>query len=1532
MNGIFLPKKQGLYDPAFEHDSCGVGFIAHMKGAQSHEIVRDGLRILENLSHRGACGCDPLTGDGAGILIQMPDVFLRKECARINIQLPALGDYATGIVFLPVNPADRNTIEQWFEQIILEEDQKFLGWRDVPHDETKIGRVARSVMPSFKQVFIQRGIQTPQAAFDRKLYVIRKRLYNTVQESTLRERNFYYFCSLSSKTIVYKGQLMAGQLSTFYTDLDDTDMISAIALVHSRYSTNTFPTWALAHPYRMIAHNGEINTFRGNVNWMRAREMQFISEAFGEDIEKILPIVEPHASDSATFDNAFEMIVLSGRSMPHAIMMMIPEVWNGVNDMSEEKKAFYEYHSCLMEPWDGPASIAFTDGRCVGAVLDRNGLRPSRYLITKDDIVVMASEAGAFPIDQSQVAVKGRLQPGKIFMVDTLEGKVIDDERIKRECASRKPYGQWLKDNVVDVKDLPAPKKVHGLEAQTLYQKQKTFGYTVEDLKLLLKPMAINGIEATGSMGDDTPLAVFSRRPELLFSYFKQLFAQVTNPPIDSIREEMVMDETVMLGGERNLLDETPGHCRRLRIPRPIVTNDELERIRYVDLEKLKATTISILFEKSKITTQDVKGARKAMQQALEDIFKRADEAIGGGYTILVLSDRGVDEGHIPVPSLLACSGLHHHLIRRGTRTKVSLVVETGEAREMHHFAVLIGYGANAVNPYLAFETLENQINKGTYPEHVTYELAHKNFFKATRKGLFKIISKMGISTIQSYCGAQIFEAVGLGKRVVDKYFTGTPSRIGGIGLDVIAEEVIRRHDEAYASINVYDEILDEGGDYRWRKDGEYHQLNPKTVALLQQAVRSGDYKVFKQYSKLVNDQQTQLSNIRGLLQFKERKPIPIEEVEPASEIVKRFATGGMSYGSISKETHETLAIAMNRLGGFSNTGEGGEDPERFKKDPNGDWRRSRIKQVAQGRFGVTIEYLVNADQLQIKMAQGAKPGEGGQLPGHKVSREIAATRHTTPGVVLISPPPHHDVYSIEDLAQLIFDLKNANPKADVSVKLVSEVGVGTIAAGVSKGKADHLLISGCEGGTGASPQTSIKHAGLPMELGIAETQQVLVMNDLRGRIRVQTDGQLKTGRDVVIAGMLGADEFGFGTAALVSLGCVLLRKCHLNTCSVGVATQDKELRKRFAGQPGHLINFFTFIAEEVREIMAELGFRKFEDLIGRVNLLEPREAIDHWKAKGVDLTNILHRADVPKDTAIHHVGKQDHDLENVLDARLIESCEDAIESRKPRQFDCKIKNTNRAVGTMLSSEIVRRYGLAGLPENTVRIKFIGSAGQSFGAFLARGVTFTLAGDANDYVGKGLSGGRIIVRPSRKATFVPEENILVGNVVLYGAILGEAYFKGVAGERFCVRNSGANAVVEGVGDHGCEYMTGGRVVVLGKTGRNFAAGMSGGIAYVWDVDGKFRDRCNMEMVELFPVEARRDVDELRELVENHHRYAESDVAKRILDDWENVLPQFVKVYPSDYRKIVEGIKGGKPGKDLPNEADLVSETIVADGN
>ena len=1495
------PPKQGLYDPANEHDACGVGFIAHIKGQKSHTIIRQGIEILENLTHRGACGCDPETGDGAGILIQMPDAFLRKEMAKQDITLPPEGDYACGLVFLPPNLDDRNIIEQWTEHIIHEEGQKLLGWRSVPHDPQKVGRVARSVKPEFKQLFIARGKKTSLEDFNRKLYVIRKRLYNKVQASTLSQKNYYYFCSLNNHTLVYKGQLMSEQVDRFFSDLADEAMTSAIALVHSRYSTNTFPSWSLAHPYRYVAHNGEINTLRGNINWMHAREKQFISKAFGEDLKKVLPIVVPHGSDTATFDNVLEMLVLSGRSLPHAMMMMIPEAWSGHQEMEPAKRAFYEYHSCFMEPWDGPAAMAFSDGRYVGALLDRNGLRPSRYVITSDDIVIMASEAGVLPVDPQKILCKGRLQPGKMFLVDTQEGRIIDDKELKAAYAGRQPYAQWLKDNIVDLRTLPQPKKVQGLNEKTLLERQRAFGYTLEDLKVLLMPMAM-GEEATGSMGTDTPLAVLSERPKLLYDYFKQLFAQVTNPPIDAIREEIIMAEDMMLGPEGNLLDETPQHAHRLWIQRPILTNEELEKIVHINTGSLKSTTLPMLFKRE--------GGVKALEGALEEIFKKADKAIKDGFSIIVLSDRGLNAKNMPIPSALACAGLHHHLIRQGTRTRASIVVESGEARELHHFAVLIGYGANAINPYMALESIEALIAQDKFDlaeaGQLTYKDAEKNFLKACHKGLYKIISKMGISTIQSYCGAQIFEAVGLGDALVDKYFTATPSRIGGITLEIVALEALTRHESGYPVFPTQDNHeLEEGGEYNWRKEAEYHQLNPTTIALLQHSVRSKNFGVFKQYSKAINEQNRTIANIRGLIKFKTGRPVPLAEIEPASDIVKRFATGAMSYGSISKEAHETLAIAMNRLGGFSNTGEGGEDAERFKKEPNGDWKRSRIKQVAQGRFGVTIDYLVNADQLQIKLAQGAKPGEGGQLPGHKVSREIARTRHTTPGVGLISPPPHHDIYSIEDLAQLIHDLKNANPQAMISVKLVSEVGVGTVAAGVSKGKADHVLISGYEGGTGASPQTSIKHAGLPMELGIAETQQVLVMNDLRGRIRVQTDGQLKTGRDVAVAAMLGADEFGFSTTPLVTMGCILLRKCHLNTCSVGIATQDPELRKKFDGKPEYVMNFFTFIAEEVREIMAELGFRKFEDMVGRVDMLDSKDTVEHWKAKGIDLTNILHKPDVPKEIAIRHVSRQEHDLHKALDNQLIERCTAAIDNQTPVQFETAVRNVNRTVGTMLSSTIARKYGLQGLPDNTIQVKLTGSAGQSFGAFLSHGVTLTLEGEANDYVGKGLSGGRIVIYPPKQAKFVPEENMIVGNVVLYGAISGEVFFRGLAGERFAVRNSGASAVVEGVGDHGCEYMTGGSVVVLGPTGRNFAAGMSGGIAYIWDKDGKFSKNCNMGMVELFPVEGRDDIFELKALIEAHATTTSSSVAKDILKNWNDVLPQFVKVYPRDYRRVLE---------------------------
>lgn len=1502
MKNILYPKKQGLYDPAFEKDSCGIGFIVNIKGTRSHKIVQDGLKILENLTHRGATGSDPLTGDGAGLLIQIPDAFFRKECEDFNISLPEEGAYGAGIVFLPTDIKNQEILEQWFQEIIHEEEQILLGWRQVPHDSSKIGKIAHSVEPEFKQIFIAKGKKVKDSQdFERKLYIIRKRMEAKVRESEIPQKNYFYICSLSSKTIVYKGQLMAEQVSSFYKDLNDPAMTSCLAMVHSRYSTNTFPTWALAHPYRMMVHNGEINTLRGNINWMHAREMQFYSELFGKDTKKILPIITPHASDSATFDNVLEMLVLCGRSLPHAVMMMIPEAWSGHESMSEEKKAFYEYHSALMEPWDGPASIGFTDGRFIGAVLDRNGLRPSRYLVTKDNMVVMASEAGVLPIEPENILSKGRLQPGRMFLIDTKEGRIIDDAELKESYAKKNPYSEWVQEQSVEIEKLPMPQHVKGLDEKTLLERQKSFGYTLEDLKIVLYPMVTEGKEATGSMGEDTPLAVLSRKPRLLFTYFKQLFAQVTNPPVDAIREEIIMAEDVLLGAEGDLLKETPEHIQRLRLKRPILLNEDLEKIRQVKKKKLTSVTLSILLKKDK--------GPQSIEKELEKLFAQADKAIKDGHTIIILSDRGVDARHVAMPSLLACAALHHHLVRQGTRTRASIVIETGEAREMHHFAVLIGYGANAINPYLALETIESEFNKGRYPEDLTLEDLFKNFLKSARSGLFKVISKMGISTIQSYCGAQIFEAVGLGKNLIDKYFTATSSRIGGIDVETVAKEMFLRHDVAYPQNELTDNFLEDGGHYAWRKDGEHHQLNPDAIASLHYAVRSGKYEFYKKFASLINNQETNLATIRGLLKFKKGKPIPIDQVEPASEIVKRFATGAMSYGSISKEAHETLAIAMNRLKAFSNTGEGGENPERFKPMPNGDSRCSRIKQVAQGRFGVTIEYLTNADQLQIKMAQGAKPGEGGQLPGYKVSQEIANTRYTTKGVGLISPPPHHDIYSIEDLAQLIHDLKNANPCADISVKLVSEVGVGTVAAGVSKGKADHLLISGYGGGTGASPQTSIKNAGLPLELGIAETQQVLVMNDLRGRIRVQADSQLRTGRDVAIVAMLGADELGFATIALVAMGCVMLRKCHLNACSVGIATQDPQLRKNFTGSPDHVVNYFMFVAQECREIMAELGIKTFNEMIGRVDLLETQEVIDHWKLKGIDLTNILYKPKVPAHVKTFHCDKQEHGLEKSLDQEILKLTTKALEKKQSVKIDLPIQNTNRTVGTTLSHEIAKRYGLAGLPQDTIQINFKGSAGQSFGAFLAHGVTFCLEGESNDYMGKGLSGGKIIVTPPKTATFVPEENIIVGNVILYGAIQGEVFIRGVAGERFCVRNSGVHAVVEGIGDHGCEYMTGGRVVVLGATGRNFAAGMSGGIAYIWDKDKSFNNCCNFGMVDLVDVDDAADIAELKKLIEKHFMYTQSTVAKGILDNWPKAASQFVKVYPHDYRRVLEEAKG-----------------------
>ncbi|GIW45796.1 MAG: glutamate synthase, large subunit [Candidatus Binatia bacterium] len=1496
MAGLRRPKKEGLYDPYFEHDACGVGFVVNIKGEKSHDIILKGLQVLENLTHRGACGCDPLTGDGAGMLLQIPDEFFREECRELRISLPGPGEYGVGMVFLPRDTAERNVCLGLFEKAVRENGQRLLGWRRVPVNPQHCGPLARQSMPEIRQIFIGRGPNThDQEALERKLYVIRKSVERAVREAGLRDSESFYIPSLSTRTIVYKGLLLPQQIPLFYSDLRDSRVKSALALVHQRFSTNTFPSWERAHPYRFLAHNGEINTLRGNENWMRAREKMFSSPLFGEDIEKLRPIIEEAGSDSAKFDNALELLVRTGRSLPHAIMMMIPEAWQKHESMSETKRAFYEFHACLMEPWDGPASIAFTDGRVIGAVLDRNGLRPSRYVVTRDGFVVMASEVGVLDIAPDNILHKDRLQPGRLFLVDLEQGRIVGDEEVKESIASRQPYRQWLSDNLVKLDELPEPRDLPPVyDPETLLTRQKVHGYTLEDLRMLMAPMAINGQEAVGSMGTDTPLAVLSDRPQLLFNYFKQLFAQVTNPPIDPIREEIVMSLKATIGSEQNLFEETPLHCHQLELENPVISNAELEKIRRIAVGRIRSKVLPTLFQ--------VADGGSGLERALDDLCRQASEAIEQGYSILILSDRGHDETWAPIPSLLATAAVHHHLIREGTRTRCGIVVESGEPREVHHFCCLIGYGAGAVNPYLAIETIIDMVRDGRI-KGVDEDTAVDHYLKAANKGVLKVMTKMGISTVQSYRGAQIFEAVGLNREVIDRYFTWTASRIEGVGLDVIAKECAMRHHEAYEVAPNLDGELDPGGQYQWRRRGEYHMYNPDTIAKLQHACRTGNYRLFKEYSRLVNEQSRQLCTIRGLLRFKPGKPIPLSEVEPASEIVKRFKTGAMSLGSISREAHETLAIAMNRIGGKSNTGEGGEDPVRYIPDPNGDSRRSAIKQVASGRFGVTSHYLVNADEIQIKMAQGAKPGEGGQLPGHKVDQYIASIRYSTPGVGLISPPPHHDIYSIEDLAQLIHDLKNANNRARISVKLVAEVGVGTIAAGVSKGKADVVLISGDSGGTGASPLTSIKHAGLPWELGLAETQQVLVLNDLRGRIRVETDGQLKTGRDVAIAALLGAEEFGFATAALVASGCVMMRVCHLNTCPVGIATQDPVLRKKFQGKPEHVVNFMMFVAEELREIMAELGFRTVDEMVGRVDMLDAAEAIDHWKAKGVDLSQILHKPDVPPTVPIRCVTEQDHGLEKALDNELIRLAEPALERGEPVEIEMPIRNVNRTVCTMLSAEVSRRYGEKGLPPDTIRIKFTGSAGQSFCAFLANGISVELEGDANDYFGKGLSGGRIVAYPPRNASFVAEENIIVGNVSLYGATGGEVFLRGMAGERFCVRNSGVTAVVEGVGDHGCEYMTRGTVVILGPTGRNFAAGMSGGLAYVLDVDGKFATRCNMGMVDIVPLEED-DLQLVHDLVRRHYAYTHSAVAWRILSGWKEYIAKFVKVFPVEYQQVL----------------------------
>jgi len=1495
------PAKQGLYDPQFEHDACGVGFVVNIKGHKSHRILEQAIQVLKNLDHRGACGCEVNTGDGAGVLLQMPHAFNEEVCRKARITLPGPGEYGSGIIFMPRNPTVRRLIEQKFEQVVQSEGQHVLGWRTVPTANGMLGETARSCEPFMRQVFIKRDpALATELDFERKLYVIRKRAYNEIRTSTMAGAEYWYIVSLSCRTLVFKGMLLTTQLDQYFPDLHNPLMETALALVHSRFSTNTFPSWDRAHPYRYIAHNGEINTVRGNGNWMHAREARFTTESFGEEIDKIRPIINPNGSDSGMFDNTLELLYLAGRSLPHAVMMMIPEPWSNHESMDDDKRAFYQYHSSLMEPWDGPASICFTDGTQIGAILDRNGLRPSRYYVTSDDLVILASEAGVLDVPPETVVQKGRLQPGRMFLVDTAQGRIIDDEEIKRSIATQRPYREWLNEYLVHIDDLPAAPEVAAPDPDTLLQRQIAFGYTFEDERRILTPMAKDGVEAVGSMGNDTPLAVLSNRPRLLYDYFKQLFAQVTNPPIDCIREELITSAETRLGSEGNLLSPQPSDCRRLELKWPIITNEEFAKVRRMDLPGLKVGVLPILFRVSR-------GA-KGLVKSLEELRFMARRLIEEEEcNVLILSDRGVNKEFAPVPALLAVAGLHHYLIREGLRTRASLVLETGEAREVHHFSLLIGYGVSVINPYLAFETIDRMIGEGMLTG-IDHKAACKNFVKAASKGVIKVASKMGISSLQSYRGAQVFEALGLRQDVIDDYFSWTASRVGGIGTDVIAQEVLLRHQAAFPERPVERHALPVGGLYQWRSDGEFHLFNPESIHRLQKAVRTGSYQTFKAYSQLINDQATNLCTLRGLLEFKAGEPVPLEEVESAAEIMRRFKTGAMSYGSISQEAHETLAIAMNRIGGKSNTGEGGEDPERFVPLPNGDSRNSAIKQVASGRFGVTSEYLVSAKELQIKMAQGAKPGEGGQLPGTKVYPWIAKTRHTTAGVGLISPPPHHDIYSIEDLAELIHDLKNANRQARISVKLVAEVGVGTIAAGVAKAHADVVLISGFDGGTGASPQTSITHAGLPWELGLAEAHQTLVLNNLRGRIAVETDGQLKTGRDVAVAALLGAEEFGFATAPLVATGCIMMRVCHLNTCPAGVATQDPRLREKFQGKPEHVVNFMRFVAEELREIMAQLGFRSVEEMVGRVDRLEPRAAVTHWKAKGLDFSNLLYAPEVDPDWGRYCQEEQDHGIERSLDVTtLLELCRPAIERGEDVVAELPVRNVNRVVGTITGSEITRKYGAEGLPDDTIRLHFTGSAGQSFGAFLPPGMSLSLEGDANDYVGKGLSGGRIAVFPPRNATFLAEDNVIVGNVALYGATRGEAFIRGVAGERFCVRNSGVNAVVEGVGDHACEYMTGGRVVVLGPTGRNFAAGMSGGIAYVLDAAGDFRSRVNLQMVDLAPLEGADDITEVRRLIERHIERTSSARARQVLDAWDEFRPKFVKVIPRDYQRMLAAI-------------------------
>jgi glutamate synthase (NADPH/NADH) large chain len=1521
MNLPYCPDRQGLYDPVNERDACGVGFVAHIKGRKSHTIVEQGLTVLRNLTHRGAVGWDPKLSDGAGLLIQIPDRFFREEMARQGVKLPPKGQYGVGMVFLPRDPASRIACEYEIERAIKDEGQVLLGWRDVPVDNSDLAEPAKKLEPVIRQVFIGRGRGvTVTDALERKLYIIRKSSGHAIQALQLQHGKEFYVPSMSARTIVYKGMLLAYQVGEYYLDLKDARVESALALVHQRFSTNTFPSWDLAHPFRMICHNGEINTLRGNVNWIRARQGAISSPILGKDLDKIWPLIYPGQSDSASFDNALELLVMGGYSVAHAMMMMIPEAWENHALMDPARRAFYEYHAAMMEPWDGPASIAFTDGRQIGATLDRNGLRPSRYIVTDDDLVIMGSECGCLPVPEERIVKKWRLQPGKMFLVDLEKGRIVDDKELKDSLASARPYAEWIERIRVKLDEVESEKTPPLKSSVALLDRQQAFAYTQEDLKFIMQPMAASGEEPIGSMGNDSPLAVISNKNKTLYHYFKQLFAQVTNPAIDPIREELVMSLVSFIGPKPNLLgtDELNPPLR-LEVSQPVLDFFEMEKIRHIErytAGKFKSWELDI--------TYPVAWGKEAVEARLASLAAQAEDAVRSGYSIIVISDRHVDKDRVAIPALLALSAIHQHLVGKGLRTSTGLVVETGSAREVHHFALLGGYGAEAVHPYLALETILSLAKQ----DKAAASKAIKNYTKAIGKGLKKVMSKMGVSTYMSYTGSQLFEAVGLAKSLVDRYFTGTASNIEGIGLFEVAEEAIRIHGDAFDPVDpVLKNMLDAGGEYAWRVRGEDHTWTPDAIARLQHATRENKYGTYKEYAALINDQSKRHNTFRGLFEFRfgDCKPVPLEEVEPAAEIVKRFSTGAMSLGSISTEAHSVLAIAMNRIGGKSNTGEGGEDRRRYAPVKagetlqsrlgkarvevdiplrEGDSLKSKIKQVASGRFGVTAEYLASAEMLQIKIAQGAKPGEGGQLPGRKVSEYIAELRFSTPGVELISPPPHHDIYSIEDLAQLIHDLKNSNPAAAISVKLVSEVGVGTIAAGVAKGKSDHVTIAGHDGGTGASPWSSIKHAGTPWELGLAETQQTLVLNRLRGRIAVQVDGQMKTGRDVVIGAILGADEFGFATAPLVVEGCIMMRKCHLNTCPVGVATQDPVLRRKFEGKPEHVVNYFFFVAEEARELMARLGVRSLDELIGRTELLDMRKGIEHWKARGLDFSRIFHMPKMPAEVARRHCEQQAHGLEKALDNRLIELAQPALERGEKVTIDIPIRNINRTVGTMLSYQIARRYGHEGLPDDTIHIRLAGSAGQSFGAFLAKGVTLDLVGDTNDYCGKGLSGGRISVQPSPKFRGEPSENIITGNVVLYGAIAGEAYFRGVAGERFAVRNSGAQAVVEGVGDHGCEYMTGGVVVVLGMTGRNFAAGMSGGYAYVLDVDGEFARRCNPAMVDLEPLAEAEDEQRLKRLVENHARYTGSKRAHEILAAWAQHRAKFVKVFPKEYRRAL----------------------------